>query len=373
MRGISFADFGVFCGMDFALGRLKKMKHGKRSGPGAAFFKALCPEGVLFHAAPHKAMLVFCLAGALFVLFSCASTGFEEGVPLLPPREAVVWNAVAPGVEESVIFRESPPLRAWAYRINLGNPNLEVVVTPGLGAGVDSALSSGAASGADSALSAGAGVPGADGSGAFGGRYTAGAAREWKLDLTVNGSPFHPFVFSEGSVQQVTGLSVSGGRVFSSPVEGFAAALFSGSRGEGYRARFGMPPFCLDEVDEAVGGFYLVLENGVPSGKAALGGAGPGGRNPLTLLGRSSDGCVLYVLVVDGRQPRWSRGLTLREAALWLLWLGAREGMNLDGGGSTTLVRRFGEHYRVINRPVDLGIPGKQRVVPNHLGFRFFM
>jgi hypothetical protein len=73
-------------------------------------------------------------------------------------------------------------------------------------------------------------------------------------------------------------------------------------------------------------------------------------RQPRTLAGVRADGRVLLV-TVDGRRPGWSAGMTLPEAARLMRSLGAREALNLDGGGSTTMTVR-GE---VVNRPSDRG------------------
>ncbi len=72
------------------------------------------------------------------------------------------------------------------------------------------------------------------------------------------------------------------------------------------------------------------------------------GRQPRTLAGVRPDGTLLLV-TVDGRLPGWSVGMTLPEAARLMRSLGARDALNLDGGGSSTMVVR-GE---VVNRPAD--------------------
>ena len=72
------------------------------------------------------------------------------------------------------------------------------------------------------------------------------------------------------------------------------------------------------------------------------------GRQPRTLAGVRPDGTLLLV-TVDGRLPGWSAGMTLPEAARLMRSLGATDALNLDGGGSTTMVVR-GE---VVNRPAD--------------------
>jgi exopolysaccharide biosynthesis protein len=67
--------------------------------------------------------------------------------------------------------------------------------------------------------------------------------------------------------------------------------------------------------------------------------------HPRTAAGRTRDG-LLILLVVDGRQPE-SRGVNLRELAEIMLDLGAVDALNLDGGGSATLV----VNGTLLNRP----------------------
>jgi exopolysaccharide biosynthesis protein len=59
-------------------------------------------------------------------------------------------------------------------------------------------------------------------------------------------------------------------------------------------------------------------------------------RNPRTLAGVTAQGRLLLV-VVDGRQPGYSVGASFEESALIMQSLGAREALNLDGGGSSAL------------------------------------
>ena len=64
-----------------------------------------------------------------------------------------------------------------------------------------------------------------------------------------------------------------------------------------------------------------------------------------------------------------SSGATLEELANIMIDLGAYNAMNLDGGGSSTLVKEglLGRED-VINSPIEHQIPGRQRAVGNHLG-----
>lgn len=59
-------------------------------------------------------------------------------------------------------------------------------------------------------------------------------------------------------------------------------------------------------------------------------------RNPRTLAGIRPDGRLLLV-TVDGRAPGHSVGASFAESAALLRALGARDGVNLDGGGSTAM------------------------------------
>jgi hypothetical protein len=70
-------------------------------------------------------------------------------------------------------------------------------------------------------------------------------------------------------------------------------------------------------------------------------------RNPRTLAGVDASGRVLLV-TVDGRSTA-SMGLSVAESAELADDLGMREAVNLDGGGSTTMVARG----QVVNEPSD--------------------
>ena len=82
-------------------------------------------------------------------------------------------------------------------------------------------------------------------------------------------------------------------------------------------------------------------------------------RNPRSMAGWAENGDLLLV-TVDGRQPGYSLGMTMTEAADLMIALGATEAINLDGGGSTTFVAGGA----VINRPSDRAVRrGRSTVV----------
>ncbi|MBE3598949.1 MAG: phosphodiester glycosidase family protein [Limnochordaceae bacterium] len=126
----------------------------------------------------------------------------------------------------------------------------------------------------------------------------------------------------------------------------------------------------------ALSGGSVLLQDGQPL--LELGQPGyPLTRQPRSAIGVGRQGRRVILAAVDGRH--WtSRGLDVAELARWLQRLGATDAINLDGGGSTTLVARIGPGSRategaraapgpplaVVNRPSD----GGERAVPAALG-----
>lgn len=78
------------------------------------------------------------------------------------------------------------------------------------------------------------------------------------------------------------------------------------------------------------------------------------GRQPRTAVGSSQDGKQLILATVDGRQNS-SIGMTQYEMAALMIELGAYNALNLDGGGSTTMVARTPgtNSLDIMNRPSD--------------------
>lgn len=84
--------------------------------------------------------------------------------------------------------------------------------------------------------------------------------------------------------------------------------------------------------------------------------------HPRTAIGIDRKKRRLVLLVVDGRQ-KFSDGFTMVQVAKKLRQLGASAGLNLDGGGSTTMVALRDGKLKVINSPSG----GVQRYVANGL------
>lgn len=84
--------------------------------------------------------------------------------------------------------------------------------------------------------------------------------------------------------------------------------------------------------------------------------------HPRTAVGIDRKRKRIILLVIEGRQS-FSVGATMVDVAKLLRRLGARAGLNLDGGGSSTMIGLRNERWRVLNSPSD----GSQRSVANGL------
>ena len=121
----------------------------------------------------------------------------------------------------------------------------------------------------------------------------------------------------------------------------------------------------LDGIRTAVAGRPIILKDGeiVKQSDETV--------NPRTGVGISKDNRYVYFITIDGRQVQ-SIGATLENEAKWLKKAGAWDGLNLDGGGSTTMVIRTPEgETKVLNSPIgNANIKGYLRNNANHIGVR---
>ncbi len=119
------------------------------------------------------------------------------------------------------------------------------------------------------------------------------------------------------------------------------------------------PPVTLYNT---VTGFGRLVQNGV---NVAASSCSPCGLNPRTAVGVTADN-KLVMMVVDGRQTGYSEGLTMIETANFMMNYGAVDAIDLDGGGSSTMVMNFyndASASQVLNTPSD----GTERAVGDNL------
>lgn len=109
----------------------------------------------------------------------------------------------------------------------------------------------------------------------------------------------------------------------------------------------------------AISGNTMLLKDGevLPQTDTAI--------HPRTAIGFDADGSTMFILTVDGRMAA-SRGMTYAETGAFLKEVGASNGINLDGGGSSTmLAREAGESdLDIENQPSDEHL----RDVPDGIG-----
>lgn len=83
-----------------------------------------------------------------------------------------------------------------------------------------------------------------------------------------------------------------------------------------------------------------------------------------TVMGINDGGNYLYLMVVDGKRPDYSVGLTYEDCAKMLKALGASHAMACDQGGSSCMyIKNMGG---IINRPADSD--GIERPIYSHFG-----
>ena len=171
-----------------------------------------------------------------------------------------------------------------------------------------------------------------------------------------------------------TNMHVSRGRVFKEPNERPVLAFDSAGAPHIERfisehqnlhpqpGRWVMRPFF---PMEAVGGRPVLVRRGAILPGVDSGGSFATSRHPRTAVGIARAGQRLILVTVDGRQKPYSDGMTLREIAEVMRALGADDAINLDGGGSTTMVIANASGIpSVVNKPSD---PAGERPVGNAL------
>lgn len=117
-------------------------------------------------------------------------------------------------------------------------------------------------------------------------------------------------------------------------------------------------------IQEGLGGGVLLVKNNVNISQTDF------SINPRTCLGVSSDYKKVFILVVDGRNYHYSNGMTYEESGKCMVALGAKDAINLDGGGSSTFfIRKLPDfspgRFVLRNWPSDNG--GQERSVANGL------
>ena len=231
-------------------------------------------------------------------------------------------------VTTTAIVRQNPAQHLFVARINLADPRVSVVMANG---GPD---------------------PDGDGPWETVLRPPSAIARDNGFAVTINAVFFahnppdgdvHKYAAGEGAAGQ--NLVVMDGRVMTRRTDGALLWFDADQRAHVEQGNGAIPA----GAKWAAGGSTLILHHG-----QNLAGTGDGAHYPRTVAGISADGRTLILIVADGRRPGWGAGFTMAEMAEELIAQGCTDGVNFDGGGSSTFVARTREgRYRVLNTPSD--------------------
>ena len=185
-----------------------------------------------------------------------------------------------------------------------------------------------------------------------------------ELALAVNGSFYTPFgarTITKPGDANLRGLAVCDGFVESKPEPNFPS--FVVKKDGKLEIRQYSEDEDLSDVALALSGPAIVLKDGkVLEQKDKK-------IHPRTAIGYSQDQKYLYLMTIDGRRPEYSVGATLEEVGEYLLSVGAYDGLNLDGGGSTTMAARKADGApAILNWPVNAISPDGLRFNGNAIG-----
>ena len=203
-------------------------------------------------------------------------------------------------------------------------------------------------------------------------RTTSEFVREFKLQLAINANYFYPFrEYSpwdfyprRGEKVSVMGQAISQGFIYSKAESNWPVLCFDANN----RAQILKSGECPKSTVQAVAGNSILVELGAP---VAISPDLLKNDKPYSQVAVAIDrtGQKLWLILIDGKQPLYSEGVTLAELTEIVMELGADTALHLDGGGSTTLVVANRSSPQVLNAPMHTKLPMRQRPVANHLGF----
>ncbi len=276
-------------------------------------------------------------AALVFIIPLCLLGGWYGWRPLPIEKNEQIYQGVS--YFRSVRLRPRPVI-VHGLIIDLKAPGLSFLVTPG---------------------SPGKGLP-------YKARTTSQFLAEFDVQVAINGDGFTPwwshvpwdYFPHAGERVETMGLAVSKGKEvdggFRKGREREPTLYISKGNAASFR-----PP---SSPYNAISGNVMLVQNGAPVKDLAS-----DRPQPRTAVALDRSGDKLLIFVVDGRQVFYSQGLTLLELARIIVDYGGYQAMNLDGGGSTTLVKEgWLGRPDVLNAPIDLYLPLRQRPVANHLG-----
>lgn len=310
-----------------------------------------------------KPALALIASLAILPLAACATSspppGAEPHAQPAPEQEAPAqpfftgeprWRPIFRGIDHAELATDTPRyLVVQVLRIDTTAEGLEVFTTPGNG---DKPLDTD-------------------------GQTTRAFLEEHGLSVAINTHFFGPCCNRiPGEAKDLIGMSIAQGYLVSPNADQsqrdvmvFGSDFVGDEHGLSVRLYPDAPDVNTDSIDwlmgvtHAIAGRAILIDGQPQAGSGRL----SKDRHPRTLVGLSGDHNILYFVTIDGRQPAFSMGASLAEAAAIMAFLGATDALNLDGGGSTTMVMRDPDGAsQLLNSPSG----GSERVVGSNLGLR---
>ncbi len=202
-------------------------------------------------------------------------------------------------------------------------------------------------------------------------RTTSAFLTEFKMKLAINASYFAPFhertpwdyYPRNGDPSAPIGEAIANGDRYAAPLKEWPVICIL----QGNIAKIIESGICPQGTINGVAGRELLVSDGKPTDARLL--AEDDKPYPRVAVGIDRNGSKLWLIVIDGKQPLYSEGVTKVELAQIFAKLGVDKAINLDGGGSTTLVVDTGNGATVLNAPIHAKLPMNERPVANHIGF----
>jgi hypothetical protein len=271
--------------------------------------------------------------GLKLLLFSALLLIFPNPVKALTIVNS--WQPIFQGIDYATGFTDDPvPQQVNSLRIDLFNPTVHFFSTPSNGI---EPLETTA-------------------------QTTSQFLDQYDLQVAVNANFFAPCCVVATEPKDLIGLAISGGNIVSP-----SDAQISGNIGEVPNSLLltqnNQAQIVLTNPSDDFSNIFTAVSAGprlLTDGAIVVPQIPPDSfydLNPRTAVGISENEQYLILMTIDGRQPGISEGATLYQTAQWLQRFGSYQGLNLDGGGSTTMVREGLQGMpQILNTPSGSGI-----------------
>jgi hypothetical protein len=255
------------------------------------------------------------------------------------------WNEIFSGIDYATGFTDDPvPQNVNSLRIDLLNPDIRFFSTPDNGGASEETFA----------------------------QTTSDFLEQYDLQVAINANFFAPCCNAASEPKDLIGLAISDGNIVS-PSDGQESGNIGQVPDSLLLTQNNQAQIASTNPGDDFSDFFTVVSAGprlLVDGTIVVPEIPPddfSDLNPRTAVGISEDEQYLILMTIDGRQPGVSEGATLYQTGEWLIDFGSYQGLNLDGGGSTTMVREDAQgNAELLNIPSSTG--GAERFNGNNFG-----